>query len=66
MENKYWWTLKEVREIVFSNSIAAATLQKLVNEEKIPSNRFGTRKIFIPDWWVQEQLANGREGMNAS
>ena len=66
MENKYWWTLKEVREIVFSNSIAAATLQKLVNEKKIPSNRFGTRKIFIPDWWVQEQLTNGREGMNAS
>lgn len=66
MENKYWWTLKEVREIVFSNSIASATLQKLVNENKIPSERFGTRKIFIPDWWVQEQLTNGRGNMSAS
>ena len=66
MERKYWWTLREVREVVFNNSIAIATLQKLVNEEKIPCNRFGTRKIFIPDWWVQEQMRAGGGEQNAS
>lgn len=66
MGQKYWWTLKEVRTTVFSNSIAVTTLQKMVNEKKIPSERFGIRKIFIPDWWVQEQLTNGKGNRNVS
>ena len=62
MSEVYWWTLKDVREKVFANKIALATLQKLVNAKKIPSERFGTKKIFIPDWWVRQQIEIGHQG----
>ncbi len=58
---KCWWTLNDIRAAVFGNAISPSTLQKLVNEKKIPSKRFGNRKIYVPDWWVQKQRSGGME-----
>lgn len=59
MEARSWWTLKEVREIVFGNNIAPSTLSRFTRENIIPSKRVGSR-VYIPDWWVKEMQKNGR------
>lgn len=59
MNKIYWWSLKEVRETVFNNKISMSTLQGLVTKNKIPSERFGSKRIFIPNWWVEKQIEAG-------
>lgn len=42
---KKWYSLKEVREIVFDNSISLSSLQKLVKNGNVASVRYGNRII---------------------
>lgn len=53
---KKWYSLKEVREIVFDNSISLSSLQKLVKNGNVASVRYGNR-ILIPRFWVEKEIA---------
>lgn len=54
-KTKYFYTLKEIKEGVYSDSISITTLQNMVRKNTIPSVRVAGR-ILIPSWWVDEQI----------
>lgn len=58
-EKNYYYSLKEVRNIVFNNGVSISLLQNLVRSDSIPCLRLGGR-ILIPTYWVEEQIANAK------
>jgi len=52
---KNYYSLKEIRSIVFNDMISMSLILKLVNNNEIPSERYGGR-ILIPTHWVQETI----------
>lgn len=58
-KKRNFYTVKEVREIVFSNNLSATTLHKLIRAGEIPSETFCSKKL-IPAWWVEEKIKQGR------
>ena len=55
-QEKLFYTLKDIKEQVYQNDVSIATLQNMVHNGKMPSVRVMS-KIFIPRWWVEEQIA---------
>ncbi len=58
-ENKKFYQIKDVRQLVYSNQISQGTIMSLVHEGKIPTIRMMSRYL-IPAYWVEEQLAIAR------
>lgn len=55
-KEKLFYTLSEIREEIYGQEISLATLQNMVHAGQIPSIRV-MRRIFIPCWWVKQQIA---------
>lgn len=53
--DKKWYSLKEVRKIVFDDAISLSSLQKLVKSGVIEAERYGNR-ILIPRKWVEKEI----------
>ena len=58
-KEKLYYTLKDIREEIYQGAVSIATLQNMVHANKIPSVRIMS-KIFVPKWWVDEQVAIDR------
>lgn len=54
---KKYYSIGEVRKLVYDNEVAVTTLVNYTHLGKIPSVKYN-RKIFIPVWWVKEALEN--------
>lgn len=59
-ETKNYYTLKEVRSIVYSNNLSLTTLAKLAREGKIPVLRYSS-KILVPGKWVEAMVKESQE-----
>ena len=55
-QEKLFYTLQDIKEQVYQNDVSIATLQNMVHTGKMPSVRVMS-KIFVPRWWVEEQIA---------
>lgn len=64
-KEKLYYTLKDIREEIYQGAVSIATLQNMVHANKIPSVRIMS-KIFIPKWWVDEQIAIAKGERNES
>ena len=60
---KNYYTAKEAKEIVFSDSISMTTFHKLVRSKEIPSVSVFQKKL-IPVAWVEEMIKKA-SGTNA-
>lgn len=58
MEQRNFYSVKEVREIVYNGNISNTTLHKLINTNKIPCIQLNKRRL-IPASWVEEEIAKG-------
>ncbi len=58
-ENKNYYQVKDVRQLVYSNQISQGTIMSLIHKGKIPTIRMLSRYL-IPAYWVEEQLAIAR------
>jgi len=58
-QKRNYYTVKEAREIVYSNNISITTLHKLMNQNVIPFTQL-CRKRLIPAWWVEQEIEKGR------
>lgn len=54
-----FYTVKEMRELVYDNNISITTLHKLMNNNVIPFTQL-CRKRLIPAWWVEQEIQKGR------
>ncbi|GEM_PF-811641 len=54
-QNKLFYSVNEVRDCVYSGCVSRSTLLKMIHKDIIPSVRIMSR-IFIPRWWVIEQI----------
>ncbi len=54
-QNKLYYSVNEVRDCVYSGCVSRSTLLKMVHKDIIPSVRIMSR-IYIPRWWVIEQI----------
>lgn len=52
---KVYYTLEEVRNMVFSNNISKTTMRKLAIEKKIPTVQIFSKR-FVPKYWVEKAL----------
>jgi len=59
-EKNYYYSLKQVRKIVFNDGVSISLLQNLVKADIIPCVRLGGR-ILIPIYWVEEQIAHAQK-----
>jgi len=55
-KDKMFWTLDEVRDQIYDGKVSKSTMFNMVRSGKIPSTRL-VRRIFIPGWWVDRQIA---------
>ena len=53
---KIYYSVTEVRNIVFGNGISKSTLMTMLHNGTIPCEKFMNR-YFVPVWWVDEQVA---------
>ena len=53
---KIYFSVNEVRRIVFDNGISKSSLMTMLHNGTIPCERFMNR-YFVPCWWVDEQIA---------
>ncbi len=58
-ENKKFYQVKDVRQMVYNNQISLGTIMNLVHKGHIPAVRMMSRYL-IPAYWVEEQLAISR------
>lgn len=58
-KNRNYYTVKEVRKLVFDEQISLSTLHKLMNENKIPYIQL-CRKRLVPAWWTENEIKKGR------
>lgn len=54
-EKKNFYTLAEIRRLVYSNNVSKSTIQTLVKRKVIPSYRVMS-KILVPAWWLEQQI----------
>ena len=52
---RIYFTLEEVRNIVFSNNISKSTMRKLAVEQKIPTVQIFSKR-FVPKYWVEKEI----------
>ena len=58
-ENKNFYQVKDVRQVVFDNQVSNGTIMNMIHRGEIPTIRLMTRYL-IPAWWVEQQLAIAR------
>lgn len=56
-DDKVYYTLEEVRNLIFSQKISKSTIRKLAITGQIPTVRIFSKRL-VPVWWVTEALAN--------
>lgn len=54
--NVAFYTISEVRRLVFGDKISVASLLSLIHSNKIPAERITPRRYLIPAFWVREKL----------
>lgn len=54
-EIKLFYSVAEVKKKVYSDLISTSTLLNMVKRGDIPCVRL-MKRVFIPAWWVQEQI----------
>lgn len=59
-KKRNFYTVKEVRELVYNNNLSISTIHKLIKQDVIPYTQL-CRKRLIPAWWVEDQIQKGRE-----
>lgn len=52
---KNYYTIREIRSVVFNDLVSMSLILKLINNNKIPADRYGGR-ILIPKNWVKETI----------
>ena len=64
---KIYFSVNEVRRIVFDNGISKSSLMTMLHNGTIPCEGFMNR-YFVPCWWVDEQIAKatGKVGKNVA
>lgn len=56
MENqKLYYSLAEVRKIIFANTVSKSTINAMIKKDLIPHTKVMTR-ILVPRWWIDEQI----------
>ena len=50
-----FFTLDEVRKIVFQNHISKSTLINMIRAKQLPVTKMMHRN-FVPRWWILEQV----------
>ncbi len=55
-DKKIFYSVTEVRSIVFADGISKSTLMTMLHNGTIPCEKFMNR-YFVPCWWVDEQIA---------
>ena len=56
-KKKYYYSVDEVKEVVFSGRLSTSTLRKMIMSGQIPTLKLN-RRYFIPKWWVDKQIMN--------
>lgn len=54
-ESKPYYSIQEVRSMVFGNGISTSLIQKMILKNEIPSERYGGR-VLIPQYWVHTKI----------
>jgi len=57
---RLYFTLDEVRALIYGNHICKSTMLNMVKANKIPVVRMMSR-YFVPKWWVDEQIKAATE-----
>lgn len=52
---KNYYSLSEVRLIVFNNGVSISLLQNLIKKNEIPCERYGGR-ILVPRFWLVKKI----------
>ena len=52
---KLYFTVKDIRQILFSNQISKATIMTMIKNDEIPTLRL-RRRYLVPRWWVELQV----------
>ncbi|MDO4178850.1 MAG: hypothetical protein Q4D21_06630 [Phascolarctobacterium sp.] len=64
-EEKLYYSLKEVRSIVYSDGVSITTLRNMAEKGLLPTIHVLGR-IFVPKWWVLKQydIATNEQSSN--
>jgi predicted DNA-binding transcriptional regulator AlpA len=55
-DQKLYYTIDEVRKIIYANGVSKSTLHNMINSGDIPSRRL-MKRVFVPRWWVDKEIA---------
>ena len=56
-----YYSLKQVRRLVFNELLSISLIQKMVNANVIPHERYGGR-ILVPRYWVENKIKEANNG----
>ncbi len=54
-KTRNFYTVKEVRELVYDNCVSITTMHKLINAKQIPAVQL-CKKRLIPARWVEKEI----------
>jgi hypothetical protein len=55
-DQKLYYTIDEVRKLIYANGVSKSTLHNMINSGDIPSRRL-MKRVFVPRWWVDKEIA---------
>lgn len=59
-EKRNYYTVKEVRALVFNDLLSLTTLHNLMKKGEIPYTNY-CRKRLIPAWWAEQAIEAARK-----
>lgn len=62
-ENRTYFTVDEVLNLIFNNTVSKSSVHKMIQEGKIPAVSY-CRKKLIPVSWVLKEYESARGGVN--
>ncbi len=58
-KKRNYYTVREIRELVFDCQLSVTTIHKLMNTNQIPYVQL-CRKRLVPAWWAEAEIKKGR------
>ena len=59
LDNTAYFTVAEIRELIYANKISTASILSMIHANLIPTEKLMARRYLIPAYWVREKLNAG-------